>query len=230
MPENAFYTRLKNRGLIKISGPQAREFLQGLITNDINKLTPDKILYACFLTPQGKFLHDFFIHERGEELWLDCEGGERTKDLEKRLTLYKLRANVEISAINKNDVFAIFGAPIGLPDPRHSQMGYRSFDEPKDIEKQGFEIWDTRRISLTIPDGSRDLTIEKSTLDEGKLDTLNAVDYNKGCYIGQELTARMHYRGLGKKHLTTIILSEHPDADIRSTSGEIGIALTRSKS
>ena len=226
---NTFFVTLQNRGLIQLEGPDRKTFLQGLITNDINKLEPGKILYACLLTPQGKFLHDFFLHEAGDAILLDCEGGERAQDLYKRLTMFRLRKDVQISIEDTHPVYAIFGdTNTGLPDPRHADMGYRAFEKP-DLPEQPFETWDKRRITLTIPDGSRDLVVEKSTMDEGNMDTINAIDYEKGCYVGQEMTARMHYRGLGKKHLRAVNIADHPDADIRSQCGDIGIAILKDK-
>lgn len=227
MAENAYYVKLKNRGLIHLEGADRHEFLQGLTTNDIEKLKADKPLYACLLTPQGKFLHDFFVIEGKDFILLDCEGGERAQDLFKRLNLYRLRKNVQISVEENNDVYAVFGAPIGMPDPRDPEMGNRTFDKP-DLEEKPFEDWDYNRISLTIPDGSRDLIPEKSTMDEANMDQLNAIDYDKGCYIGQELTARMHYRGLGKKKLQTVSLNDLPEkAELRSNCEDIGIALVK---
>ena len=234
MPENAFYVKLKDRGLIHLVGPDRHDFLQGLITNDMDKLTPEKALYACLLTPQGKFLHDFFVIEGIEdEILIDCEGGERAQDLFERLNKYILRKNVKLHLNEHKDVFAIFGRSYGWPDPRHPEMGDRSFyveeRHTKDMPEKPFEEWDYRRITLTIPDGSRDLIPEKSTMDEARMDQLNAIDYDKGCYVGQELTARMHYRGLGKKHLQTVNLDDLPEkAELRSSSGNIGIALIKS--
>ncbi len=231
MAENSFFVKLKNpnysRGLIHLEGPDRHEFLQGIITNDINKLSPDKQLYACLLTPQGKFLHDFFVIEGKNFTLLDCEGGHRATGLFRLLNMYRLRKDVQISVEERNDVYAIFGSPIGLLDPRHPEMGSRSFEKP-DLPEKPFKEWDKRRIALTIPDGSRDFMIEKSTMDEGRMDQLNAIDYDKGCYVGQELTARMHYRGLGKKYLQTVELDKLPEnADLRSSCEDIGIALVK---
>ncbi len=243
MAEKAFYTTLKNRGLITLSGPDARKFLQDIISNDINLLDTQPCIYACLLSPQGKFLHDFFITEKDGALLLECEGGVRAQDLSSRLSKYKLRANVKIECTENISVYSILSSP-GLtggsiyPDPRHPDLGFRSFEKPALLE-QPFETWDTLRISLTIPDGSRDLIPEKSALDEGRIDKLNGVSYEKGCYVGQELTARMHHRGLGKKHLCTVQgeLLREPGEDIRvndtllgemrSRCGDIGIALLK---
>jgi folate-binding protein YgfZ len=182
-----FYVQLPNRGLVHIEGDDRKSFLQGLVSNDVNKASP---VYACLLTPQGKFLHDFFIHEGDRFLLLDCEGGERAKDLYERLLKFRLRSKVQLSVEEQNKIYAIFGADIGLPDPRHKDIGNRSFEKPE-LEEKPFHEWDTRRIHLCIPDGSRDMKVENSTLLESRIDTLNGVDWEKGCYMGQELTARM---------------------------------------
>ena len=205
MPQEPFFTILKNRGKVIISGPDRYTFLQGLITNDIYKLGEKKsLLYSCLLTPQGKFLYDFFISEEENNLILDCEGHERAENLEKVLSMYKLRANITFAHEKHTDVFAIFGAPRGLADPRHSEMGYRSFEKPENVEERSFDSWDVHRIKLCIPDGSRDMIQKNSTLLECHIDKLNGVSFDKGCYMGQELTARTHYRGLIKKHLYTV--------------------------
>lgn len=224
----AFYVSLPKRGLIHIEGPDRFEFLQALVTNDIDDLSAERMIYACLLTPQGKFLHDFFCVWGKDFILLDCEGGERAQDLFRRLNMYRLRKDVKISVEEHNNVYAVFGTPLGLPDPRAPEMGNRTFEKPDEIEEKPFEEWDTHRIKLGIPDGSRDLTPEKSTMDEGNMDQLNAIDYEKGCYIGQELTARMHYRGLGKRKLECVNANAPPEgAEIRSQSGEVALALVR---
>ncbi len=229
MPQEPFFTILNNRATLKITGKDSRNFLQGLITNDINLLDSQSCIYACLLTPQGKFLYDFFITENNGVLTLDCEGGERASALAKLLNMYKLRADVTIEVTDNVPIYAIFGTDtIGTPDPRHIDMGYRSFDKPDNIPEKPFEEWDKTRIERTIPDGSRDLIPQKSTMDEARMDQLGAVSYDKGCYVGQELTARMHYRGLGKKHLQTVNLNDLPEgAELRSSCGDIGIALVK---
>ncbi|MEM6780394.1 MAG: folate-binding protein [Pseudomonadota bacterium] len=233
-----YCVKLPDRGLIHLEGADRHEFLQALISNDMNKLKSGKALYACLLTPQGKFLHDFFIHEGDGFLLMDCEGGERAQDLFKRLNMYRLRKDVQLSVEEHNDVYAVFGQDSGVPDPRHTDMGYRSFEKPE-VEERPFEVWDRHRIALTIPDGSRDIVIERSTLLECGLDHLHAIDWDKGCYMGQELTARMHYRGLAKKHLYTVHNKNKGEnlaeaftkldngMEMRSSCGDIGLALLK---
>ncbi len=233
----AFYVSLPRRGLIQIEGEGRKTFLQGLISNDVSGDFARRIVYACLLSPQGKFLHDFFIHDADGVLLLDCEGGARAQDLYDRLLKYRLRSKVKISFEESNPLYAVFGSTsCGLADPRHKEMGYRTFEKPNGMEEKLFEEWDNIRISLTIPDGSRDMEIEKSTLLECGIDALNGIDWNKGCYMGQELTARMKYRGLAKKHLYTVGIdgtapppfTDLPDgAQMRSSCGTIGIALMR---
>ena len=227
-----FYVQLPNRGLVHIEGEDRKSFLQGLVSNDVNKALP---VYACLLTPQGKFLHDFFIHEGDGFLLLDCEGGTRAKDLYERLLKFRLRSKVQLSVEENNKVYAVFGTDTGVPDPRHPEMGNRTFEKP-DMEEKPFEEWDMRRIRLCVPDGSRDMTIESSTLLESHIDTLIGVDWDKGCYMGKELTARMKYRGLAKRHLYTVTLSGPAPApfsdlpnggEMRSSCGTIGIALLK---
>ena len=207
MTQPGFFTKLQNRGRIKIAGPDSGTFLQGLITADINALTDDRpLLYSCLLTSNGKFLHDFFVSGKDGQFTLDCEGNERAENLAKTLSIYKLRAQVEISCEPEVPVFALINHNVSSahPDPRNPKMGGRAFNKPEGCSEGSFEDWDRHRISLFIPDGSRDMTPETSTLLEFGIDSLNGVSFDKGCYLGQELTARMHYRGLVKKHVCLI--------------------------
>ena len=229
-----FYVSLPNRGLVRIAGDDRVAFMQGLVSNDVAKAMPDRIVYACLLTPQGKFLHDFFIHSSADALLLECEGGERAQDLHDRLSKFKLRARVQLSVETVQPVFAAFGLG-GMPDPRHVELGSRVFQKPDGTE-QPFEIYDRLRLPLGVPDGSRDMEIERSTLLECGIDKLNGIDWNKGCYIGQELTARTHYRGLVKKHLYPVRIrgdAPAPFGDLphggsmRSRCGDLGLALLR---
>ncbi|PZQ45778.1 MAG: folate-binding protein [Micavibrio aeruginosavorus] len=231
----SFYVTLANRGLIQIEGEDRVSFLNGLVSNDVAQLKPGTIQYSCLLTPQGKFLHDFFLHDAGNVILMDCEGGARARDLYDRLNKFRLRAKVKISVEENHPVYAVFYAGEGLPDPRNENMGRRAFEKP-DMEEKPFEEWDRLRISLTVPDGSRDMEIEKSTLLECGIEKLNGIDWNKGCYMGQELTARMKYRGLAKKHLYTVTFKDKapvPFSDLpsggnmRSSCGDIGIALLK---
>ena len=275
MTQPCFYTKLSNRGIIKISGKDRYDFLQGLITNDINLLKKGyegydytyktcKSIYSCLLTPNGKFLYDFFIYEGeydngGSELYLDCEGGQRAEELGKLLLMYKLHSDIDVIVIPDSKIFSISGnitpymlkkiGNTGYYDPRHKSMGLRTWN--KSIAEEGTEVisnlplekWDINRIKRCIPDGSRDMLPKISTMMESNIDKLNGVSFNKGCYLGQELTARMHYRGLCKKHLCAITGDNLPESgsklyknqnrqeeligEMRSSCGKYGIALLK---
>jgi folate-binding protein YgfZ len=233
MAERYFASLDNERGVVQISGPDRREFLQGLITNDTNKLAPERALYAALLTPQGRYLHDFFLVEIGDTFLLDAERA-RLDDLLRRLTLYKLRSRVDLKDVRERfHVVAAFGdnalTPLGLPseagaaktfktgiayvDPRLPNLGARillpsemsvSYLETLYFVATQSDAYDDLRLYLGIPDGSRDLPVEKALLLEMGFDELNGIDWNKGCYIGQELTARMRYRALIKKRLMPV--------------------------
>lgn len=227
---NDAFVKLPNRGLIHLEGEDRHSFLQHLITNDIGKLSPQTPLYSWFLTPQGKFLHDFYIFEGNGFTLLDCEGGARAQDLYKRLTMYRLRAKVNMSVEESSVVYADFSFK-------------RSFEKPAGEEKP-FEEWDAQRIRACIPDGTRDLIPEKDTPLECNLDKLNGVSFDKGCYIGQEITARMHLRNIVRKHLRVVEFKNMPIpapfADIvvegqmigqmRSSCGNAGLAMIKDES
>lgn len=197
---------LNNRQLIAITGEDRYDFLQGLITNDIYKLQEKPLIYSCFLTAQGKYLYDFFIFEQDETLFLDCHQ-DQALDFSKKLKLYKLRSKVQLSFLDgslDNQVLVLFNADkkLGYPDPRSDAMGQRLYF--KKLEDTGaYERidYDLQRFQNGVPEGGDDLLSGKTTMLEARMDELGAVDFKKGCYIGQELTARTHYRGLVKKKL-----------------------------
>lgn len=251
-----FASLLPRRGFLSISGVDRREYLQGLISNDINLCQTEKPIYAAFLTPQGKFLHDMFIVCFAESFLIECEA-ERTEDLLKRLRLHKLRAKIDIENVSSQySVWALWGEEVPLlpgsfADPRLSALGLRLITGKStalntsslDIDECAFSEYDQHRLKLGIPDGSRDMIIDKSTLLENNMDRLNAVSWSKGCYIGQELTARMHYRALVKKRLypvtlqgiapslgADITLNGDVIGEMRSSLNTAGLALLNVKS
>ncbi len=243
MEEKPFFIKLPNRGQITITGEDRFAFLQNLITNDVTLLESTPCIYTCLLTAQGKFLHDFFVRQRNNSLFLDCEGGERAENLLKKLKMYKLRSKIDLFCEKNVDIYAIFGKKSEKthPDPRNSDMGVRFYDEkPENTKEKPFEEWDQQRIRLGIPDGSRDMVVERSTLAEAHIDKLNGISFDKGCYVGQEIVTRMHSRGLAKKHLYPVKITgpaSAPGTDIhingihvgemRSSCGNIGIALLK---
>jgi folate-binding protein YgfZ len=231
-------TLLTHRGILKISGKDRAAFLQGLITNDVNKISEEQAIYAALLSPQGKFQYDLFLSackdSHGQEVWMmECDR-DRADALQKRLSLYKLRAEVTVENIsNDYSVYAIYGSNdlnklaissklgaakpmegvVVFVDPRLLELGIRvhvpldkaeNFLKTLDIDLLPFEEYDRHRLKLGIPDGPRDVLIDKGILLESGFDELNAIDWQKGCYMGQELTARTRYRGLIRKRLIPV--------------------------
>jgi folate-binding protein YgfZ len=268
MAEKSFVA-LAERGLLVVAGEDRRAFLQGLISNDVEKVAASRAIHAALLTAQGKYLHDFFVAALGETLILDGEAA-RLGDLQRRLGLYRLRTKVTLApAAGDLGVFAAFGgealAALGLPDqpgaaapfaggvafvdPRLVALGARLV-MAKDagaaalralgFAEAEFATYDRLRLEHGVPDGSRDLTVEKAILLESGFEELNGVDWQKGCYIGQELTARTKYRGLIKKRLmavrvdgalpppgTPVMLGEQEAGEMRSGRDGIALALLR---
>lgn len=230
---------LSHRGVLRIGGEDRRVFLQGLISNDIGLCTPEKPIYAALLTPQGKFLHDLFIYDAGDALLVDCEAA-RADDLLQRLSTYKLRAKVTLENLSgQKQVWAFREDGAGLPDPRLPALGSRGiFDQAAGFQSEDSALYDRHRLRLGVPEGSRDLIVGKSTLSDGNFDFLGGISWTKGCYVGQELTARMHHRALVKKRMFPVRISgaapapgevlRFKDQDIgemRSANDDIGLAL-----
>jgi hypothetical protein len=239
-----------NRSLIAIKGEDGKIFLQGLLTNDVNSLREENLLYSLMLNSQGRFLYDFFIFEKNEIIYLECLDFRRDEII-KKLNFYKLRSKVEIS---KNDDFEIGFLSVELDsakinqklakkisdnififcDPRNEKMLKRIYfkkDLKPEVEEffkselsncelcdgelqnqnskfndiffieQDNPYYDFSRISLKIAESEKDLTLEKSLILEYGFDQLNAISYQKGCYVGQELTARTHYLGEIRKKI-----------------------------
>jgi folate-binding protein YgfZ len=188
---------LNNRAVIRLSGADVKTFLQGLITNDINKLSPQALLYAAILAPQGKYLFDFIIHET-DAVYLDVESS-RVADFIKKLSMYKLRADVKIEDVSSEYKIYSDGEK-GLPDPRNPALGKRLLTAGQKQENGSFYDYESLRISLAIPENG-DLVPDKSFVMQNNFEELNGVDFKKGCYVGQEVTARTKYKGGVKKRL-----------------------------
>jgi folate-binding protein YgfZ len=268
MPDS-FYLLPETRGLLAVAGEDRTIFLQGLVSNDVAKLAPTRALYSTFLTPQGRYLHDFFLAAIGDGFYLDCEAGRR-EDLRKRLSLYKLRSKVTIADVTADWAVALlhgagalgrlglpaeegaakaFGGGVAYTDPRLARLGARAI-LPREgaratLKAAGFAAGDAAayerlRIEAGVPDGSRDLPVEKAILLENGLDELNAIDWDKGCYLGQELTARTRYRGLVRKRLMPVaiegpapapgepvLFGEEETGEMRSVLDGVGLAMIR---
>ena len=253
------YVPLEDRGVVSVDGPEAGAFLQGLISNDIERVTDARAIYAALLTPQGKFLHDFFVLRRGAGYLLDCEG-PRTGDLGQRLMAYRLRADVALADATEDfRVIALFGGEGGdgafdLPagegsaapcaggtlmrDPRGAALGFRAVlpvsADLAFLDQAGFARgspadYERHRIAMGAPDGSRDMEVGRATLMECGFEALNGVDFEKGCYVGQELTARTKHRGLVRRRLARVALEGPlPPAGTPIVAGEREVGEIRS--
>ena len=241
------------RALITITGEDAIPFLQGLITNDITKATNGAAIYACLLSPQGKYLYDFFIFPWQNTLFLDCHA-EKCSELIRKLTMYKLRSKVTLEDMGaRYSVFSVT-TPVSIPntilldDPRSPGLGKRLIGEKSALIaaltanglSEDPQAYECLRLSLGIPEGEKDLIQDKSYPLEFGFDKLHAIDYKKGCYVGQEVTARTTYRGVVRKHIykisgdsplapydTDIMAGEHKIGTMLSSYEGNGLALIR---
>jgi folate-binding protein YgfZ len=263
-----FYAELPARGVLEITGEDRVAFLQGLVSNDVTKASEARAVFAALLTAQGRYLFDFFIVARGDALFLEAEAA-RIAALRQRLNLYKLRSKIAIDeASARFAVAAGFGAGAGdalglagegaakafaggiaFADPRLAELGVR-FVLPREagfaaLEQAGFVAadeaqYDRHRLRLGVADGSRDLPAEKALLLESGFDELHGIDWQKGCYMGQELTARTKYRALVKKRLlpiaidgalpapgTPVMLGQAEAGEVRSGRDGRALALLR---
>lgn len=224
--------KLPQRAVLEISGEDKSAFLQGLITNDIHLVTTEKAIYATLLTPQGRYLFDFFIIEKGDSYLLDYEASRR-EELIKKLSLYKLRSRITLTPRPDFHVYAVWGEPLpgSFSDPRLPELGNRFLGNIQD--NTSVEDYDLHRIKLGVPEGGCELTPEKSIILEFGLDELNAISWTKGCYVGQELTARTKHMGELRKRLFPVeILGETHLLGTEVLQGEesVGVLLTHQKS
>lgn len=190
--------RLADRAILSVSGAEARSFLQGLITNDIEAVKPGHPIYAALLTPQGKILFDFLIFEQDGVLLLDVAASQRDA-LQKRLTMYRLRAKIDIAV--RDDLAVVADWSAAGSDPRNSALGSREIVSTGTAE--GSDDYLAHRLSLGIPEGT-DFGQDRMFALDADLDELHGVAFDKGCYVGQELTARMKHRGTARKRLLPI--------------------------
>ncbi len=235
---------LPERGVIEVGGPEARAFLQGLITNNMDLVDAGRAIYAALLTPQGKFLFDFFVVQQDDHFLLDCEAA-RLAELGKRLNFYKLRAKVTIRDASTD--FAVAAqlpenAEPGQPgaahaqdggviftDPRLAAMGARMILPPAALgvyQQTPVENYHRLRLALGLADGARDIAVEKYFLLEANFEELNGVDFKKGCYVGQELVSRMKHRGVVRKRLFPVSVEgpcPPPGTPILAAGREVGI-------
>ena len=222
---------LADRGVVEVTGEDRVGFLQGLVSNDVAEAQPGRAVWAALLSPQGKWLADFFIIAEGERLLLDCERAQAAM-LVKMLSRYRLRAKVQLR--DASDAFAVHAAWGDLPavealvvaDPRLEAAGWRVLAQTPLVDTASLTQWHAHRIALGLPDGTRDMESEKSVLLEAGFDELHGVSWSKGCYMGQELTARTKYRGLLKRRLVPVRVlgaMPAPGAPVLRDGQEIGV-------
>jgi folate-binding protein YgfZ len=201
---------LRSRALVAVKGPDWRSFLQGLVTQDVETLAPGEWRYAALLTPQGRLLYDFFLVGEPDGALIDVAAAQR-HDLAQRLSLYRLRAKVEVGPA-EGGVYALWGAvDAGAPwaaDPRLPALGFRAtgLDQPPAPGAEPAEEaeYEARRLMLGVADAARDGLHDRSYPIEANLDLLNGIDFRKGCFVGQETTSRMKRRGQVKTRMLPI--------------------------
>ena len=234
------FALLSSRSLIRIAGEEAEAFLQNLISNDMARLSRGGAIYAALLSAQGKIQFEFLVIADAGGYLLDVEAARRD-ELIKKLKLYRLRAKVSIEPAT-GDVVAIFGdrtnlhfprLGLAIDDPRQVQLGMRAYGEfasiravllSSDAVESSEEGYVSDRIALGVPEGATELGIEKLFLLEANAEELHGVDFQKGCYVGQELTSRMKRRAELKKRLLPFRISPPPplDAHVTANGRELG--------
>jgi tRNA-modifying protein YgfZ len=201
-------TPLPERGVLAIEGDDRVTFLQGLVSNDVDGVRPGHAVWAALLTPQGKWLADFFVFAHGDALLLDCETAQIPM-LIQRLGRYRLRLKVSLRPMPDQHVYVAWGgradvAGVIAPDPRLPDFAWRILATEPLSATATPEDWDRYRLQAGLPDGSKDMEADRSVLLEAGFDELAGVSWSKGCYMGQELTARTKYRGLVKRRLVPV--------------------------
>ena len=214
-----FYKNINSR-FLSIEGEDSNQFLQNLITNDINKCTEYNMLYSCLLSPQGKFLSDFFIFKKDERYLIETHSLFYEKLL-KKLNMYKLRSKVHVNEVNNLYSYSVFGdlkkdqdTFIFNIDPRNANIGLKLIHLKKNPEilnslnEINEEKYHQILIQNIVPLSHYDLEENKSLLLENNFENLNSISWDKGCYVGQEITARMKYRALLKKKIYSLEIKD----------------------
>jgi folate-binding protein YgfZ len=212
-------TTLIDRALLRISGEDVRGFLNGLVTNDLNALAPGNPLWAGLLTAQGKALFDFLLWADGEDVLVDCEASEADA-LARRLTLYRLRRPIKIA---REEALAVHWSldGSGPHDPRLAALGPRRLASADEAATG----WLEHRLSLGVTEGVAELGSDKTLWLEANAAELNGVSFTKGCYVGQENTARMNYRSKVNRRLVVVPLAEADEKRQRIAYTELGLSV-----
>ena len=217
---------MTHRRILKLTGPDVMAFLHGLVSNDVRRLAAG-IVYAALLTPQGKYIADFFLVPDGEAVLLDV--AEPLADyLLRRLSMYKLRAKVTIEPTDLHLHRGTGPCPAdGLPDPRHPALGWRALRA--DPAADDGSDWDAIRVAHCIPETGIELTPDTFILEAG-FESLHGVDFRKGCYVGQEVTARMKHKTELRKGLRRVVIDGAAPVGTAITADEkpVGTLFTQS--
>jgi folate-binding protein YgfZ len=244
---------LTDRGIVEVAGAEATSFLQGLVTNDVTRAVPGRAVYAALLTPQGKIIYDFLIAASADGFLIDCAKAHAA-DLAARLKKYRLRAKVTIQ--DRSAEFAVVALPevppdatvVAFVDPRLAAIGARAIVPVAALESwvrahalnlRDKGVYDERRITLGVPDAA-DIPPETYFPLDCNFEELNGVDFDKGCYVGQELTARMKHRATARRRIlpvaantllpvsgTPVTLNGVEIGELRAVHGSHGLALVR---
>ncbi|RVT85512.1 folate-binding protein [Rhodobacteraceae bacterium CCMM004] len=206
---------MTDRTVLSLTGADAVPFLQDLASNDV---TGPNLTYAALLTPQGKYLADFFVLNRDGTVWLDV-AADLAQPLAQRLSMYRLRRDVTIAAADVAVARGSGPAPDGAhADPRHPALGWRAYDT--DLPADDGTDWDALRVTHLVPESGIELLPNDSYPLEMGLDRLNGIDFRKGCYVGQEVTARMKHKTALKKGLTRVLIEGAAAAGTPITAGD----------
>ncbi|WP_409560657.1 folate-binding protein [Hyphomicrobium sp. B1] len=233
--------RLADRGVVSVTGADSEKLLQGLVTNDLQGLAEGEARHAALLAPQGKILFDFFVVRHGDGYLLDVARA-KAAELAKRMAMYKLRADVTITDVSDSfKVFALWGADskmlaegrgISFPDPRHRGIGLRLLASPHEnfLSSDGAEsegdsrlAYDALRIEYGIPEGGKDYEFGDAYPHEADFDLLNGVSFTKGCFIGQEVVARMQNKTLVRKRAVKISANAPLEPNSEILLGDISV-------
>ncbi|EQB01380.1 CAF17-like 4Fe-4S cluster assembly/insertion protein YgfZ [Sphingobium baderi] len=215
-------TTLRDRAILRISGEDARSFLQGLLTRDVPGLKEGEPRWTGLLTPQGKALFDFILWADGDDVLIDCEGSQADA-LAKRLTLYRLRRKVTIAREEGLAVHWSLDAADRPLDPRLPALGHRWLAAPE--EGDASPAFRAHRLSLGVFEGAAELGQDQTLWLETNAEELHGVDYDKGCYVGQENTARMHYRNKVSRRLIAVPLAQADEKRQRAALPDLGLSI-----
>lgn len=205
---------MSERAVLELTGGDMRKFLQDLVTNDLGGLDRG-LVYAALLTPQGKYLFDFFLVPAGGAILIDV-AADRAEALAQRLAMYRLRADVQITVRDRQVTRGTGPAPDGaFADPRHPALGWRGYEG----QPGGAAEWDAIRVEYCIPETGIELIPDQSYILECGFDRLNGVDFRKGCYVGQEVTARMRHKTALRKGLRGVGVEGAAPRGTEITSG-----------